>query len=325
VRIQTSSQIDLPRVRRAQVIRVRRVLGGHTPHRPRAIHGVRAILFGSPFVAAGMFVVLAALNVIPTDETDYTVPRGLVALHGAVYFALPGLLLVLHGLAGVIGTRRRRQARSVAPPWRWDHAWCEHGAQHTGRPEFLGRVCGVVALAVSLAPFHWFATEVDWPLRLQIGLGLCDAILLSAMAYALLGLLRAHRSGRTILKFDQFPYHPGEYIGVRFSLSRPREIGSLRFELRHIEEAYETRGSVKQRTEDVVAYVSHEQTRELTREQAAWACGMDVAVGFHIPADAPGTALSERPPRYWELHVRGETIGPDLDETFLIPIYARVT
>ena len=68
-----------------------------------------------------------------------------------------------------------------------------------------------------------------------------------------------------------------------------------------------------------------EATESLGREEASWAFGKDVGVVFDIPEDAPGTALSERPPRYWELHVRGETIGPDLDEVFLVPIYARLS
>ena len=51
--------------------------------------------------------------------------------------------------------------------------------------------------------------------------------------------------------------------------------------------------------------------------------GGEIAVVFDVPGDVPGTALRERPPRYWELHVHGETIGPDLDEVFLVPVYER--
>ncbi len=321
--VRTPSETDLPRIEGAIPEPPRRVLASHEPRSKTTVHGAPAALFGSIFVAAGALIVLCALNVIPTDDADFNVSRELVAVIGGTFFALPGASLVLHGLVGIVAQRRRDRARVVEAPWRWDHAWSQDGEQHSGFGPFRSRVLGIVGISLFLVPFHWLGFEIDWPWPLRIGLGFFDMIIAVAIGDAFLRLARALRYGSSSLRYDHFPYHPGDSIGLRFSLARPREFGSLRFTLRYVEEAYETHGTGQNRTQRVVRYAAHEQVHVLNREEASWVRGSDVAVAFSIPPDAPGTALSERPPRYWEVHVSGETIGPDLDEVFLVPIYAR--
>ena len=59
-----------------------------------------------------------------------------------------------------------------------------------------------------------------------------------------------------------------------------------------------------------------------TAEPAANAPSFDFV--FPLPDDVPGTRLSERPARYWELDVSsGEVAGPDFEATFLVPVYER--
>ena len=320
--VKTPSQTDLPTLREAAPpLRTR--LTAHQPRSRTTVHGGAAIGFGSLFLGAGVLVVLAALNVIPTDDHDFNVSRELVATIGGLLFALPGALLMLHGTAGVIAERRLARTRTVGPAWRWDHAWDPQGDANGGFGPFLRRLYAAVGFSVMLIPFHWLGAELSWPWALRMALGICDIIALVLIADAGLRLARGLRYGRCRIAYDRFPYHPGESIGLRFSISRARHFGTLRFTLRCIEEAYESTGAGNRKSERVVSYALHEQAHALSREEASWVHGMDVAVAVRIPDDAPGTALSERPPRYWELHVQGETIGPDLDERFLIPIYDR--
>ena len=110
--------------------------------------------------------------------------------------------------------------------------------RNSGFGPFLRRVWAFVGIGVFLVPFHWLGVEMDWPWVLIAFLGLFDLILLLILGDAGLRFLRALRYGATRLAYDRFPFHPGESVGVRFSLSRPREFGSLRFTLRCVEEDY---------------------------------------------------------------------------------------
>ena len=52
--------------------------------------------------------------------------------------------------------------------------------------------------------------------------------------------------------------------------------------------------------------------------------GRPLELRFDLPSHVPGCALSERPPRYWELEVTGQAPGIDYGGSFLVPVYVRV-
>ena len=74
--------------------------------------------------------------------------------------------------------------------------------------------------------------------------------------------------------------------------------------------------SGKNRSYVVVAYEvwSATQMADFQRGEYVWR--------FEVPDGLPGTALSERPPRYWELELTIATPGVDYAGTFLVPVYA---
>jgi hypothetical protein len=47
-----------------------------------------------------------------------------------------------------------------------------------------------------------------------------------------------------------------------------------------------------------------------------------VPIELSLPRGPYETRLADRPPRYWELEVRGEATGADFGATFLLPVYA---
>ena len=85
--------------------------------------------------------------------------------------------------------------------------------------------------------------------------------------------------------------------------------------LRCVQERYEIERSGGDSSHVVVAYEvwSATATAEFQRGEYVWR--------FDVPGSVPGTALSERPPRYWELELKVATPGVDYAGTFLVPIY----
>ena len=73
---------------------------GKTPISRSTIHGWKSFLFGLPFTAAGIFIILFSFNIIPTPDSKFHVPRYMVAMFGGL-FLIAGLFLIIHGLASL--------------------------------------------------------------------------------------------------------------------------------------------------------------------------------------------------------------------------------
>lgn len=300
-------------------------LRNHEVRSETTVHGGSAALFGALFLGVGVFIVLVALDVIHAPDEDFNAPREFVALIGAGAFGLPGLWLTLHGLLGMLRavTYRNRLARHPDQPWRADHAWDPRGETRSAWRGVWRSAKGALVFAAFALPFQWFLLQDDRMAFLWLAAATLDLIVLGLLCQTALRATRALRYGRSRLHYDWFPFHTGEGASLRLTLSRPRAFDRLRVTLRAVEEAYEDRSDDAQRDTRVVPYCVHEEVREYTGEDARLGSGGELSLEFDIPADAPTTALAERPPTYWELAVRGEIAGADYREVFLVPVYAR--
>ena len=84
---------------------------------------------------------------------------------------------------------------------------------------------------------------------------------------------------------------------------------------RCVHERYEVRGNSSR----IVCYELYSDVRQLEGAGAT----APLRVFFKLPVGAHGTALSERPPRCWELSIEAASHGVDYRGTFLVPVYAR--
>jgi hypothetical protein len=91
--------------------------------------------------------------------------------------------------------------------------------------------------------------------------------------------------------------------------------------LRAVEEAYETRGSGKNRSQQVVFYETYVDSQAIDDVRRRWEGRRGLALEFDLPNEAAGTCLSERPPRYWELEITADVPGVDYKAVFLLPVY----
>jgi hypothetical protein len=296
--------------------RLGRELTNHINRSGTTIHGWSAILFGSMFAiigtAAGGLAAAGKLNASPG------MPPWLGPVISAL-FALAGLSFVLHGFAGLRVQRRVRRLRAthVREPWVWDHPWNESGStDESGRG---------IARAIWLSGFlALFAVPVVWIGFFSLERPAVFAIVGGAMVCGAAGclgwvgylLVRRAKYGVSMLRFRRYPFRVGGEVELH--LARPASLAGIDApvaELRCVQERYEVRRSRKNRQYVVVAYEIWSVTKaaEFERGEYVWR--------FEIPEELPGTALSERPPRYWELELKVETAGVDYAGTFLVPLY----
>jgi hypothetical protein len=274
-----------------------------------------------PFAGAGAFLVLLALGLVGDVDQGRNAPLWVVLPVG-VLFAIVGLLLVAHGASGVARRRRTEGFRRKFPgqPWAWDHRWTVGGStDETGSEIARSLVTGSV-VALFLVPFHWVGfVSPDGPVAFAVLSLLFDAVVALVLGRAAYLAIRRARFGWRTLRFARFPFLTGETLEA--SLDRRGALGDVRAltaTLRCVQERYETRGVGRNRAQQVVCYELWSNTR--TVEAAGQA---SFHFTFPIPPDAQGTALGERPARYWELDVTsGDVPGVDFAATFLVPVYA---
>ncbi len=284
------------------------------------------MLFGLPFLGIGVFIILMAANVLHFKQRGAKAPPEVMAIAGVV-FAAPGLMLIIHGLRGIV--RRRRAATTLArrpdEPWFADYPWNSQGIHDSQAHRVFSAFTGMAYMALFASPMNYIAFFVAKSTAMKLfvifGLDLFVAVFLFAFVYR---LTRWLKYGAATLRFSRFPFHPGETLDLQYMPAKlPIGASSIVCTLRCIREAYETRPGYKRKTEVVVCYCIHEQTKTIDALSLSSFADRTVPVSFEIPSDAPATALNERPPTYWELEVSAETPGVDVNSRFLIPIYDR--
>lgn len=291
-------------------------LSNHTDRSGSTVHGLPAIGFGSAFAAVG--VTLAVFAAIGRLEASRGVPTWLGPFVG-VLFAIAGASFIVHGILSVRLQRRTQRLRVTheRQPWVWDHPWDELGSEDDSARR-IGRAAWTTAfLGLFLIPFNWIAFfSPERPVIFVVAAVLADGMLLASAAWFLYLIGQRAKYGLAMLRFRRFPFRPGTEMELH--MARPRRLAGVTSPeavLRCVQERYEMRGTGKDRSRTIVAYElwSDCQRGEFRRGEFVWR--------FALPEGVPGTALSERPPRYWELELKIETPGLDYAGTFLVPVY----
>ena len=291
-------------------------LSNHTDRSGTTIHGVPSIAIGSVFTVAGMALTFLAL--FGWVEPSRGVPGWIPPVCGAL-FAIAGLAFVINGVAGLRVQQRAQRLRPTHThaPWIWDHPWDDQGSRDDSGRRIARAIWGTAFLALFLIPFNWIGFfSPERPGIFAMVALLMDAVLIGSVGWVAYLIAQRSKYGPTMLRFQRFPFHPGRELEVR--LARPRHLAGIETPealLRCVQERYEMEGTGKNRRKVVVAYElwSDRRGAELRRGEFVWR--------FAVPDEVPGTALSERPPRYWEMELRIEAPGIDFAGTFLVPVY----
>ena len=297
-------------------------LANHPTRSVTAIDGWKSVLFGVPFLAAGVGIALGALYASPARKHG---PDWLIYLIGSFFFAA-GAFLIIHGLRGV--DRRAAYRREVAAHpgqiWLADFHWQREGFSFSAMQEMLSRFLGAVVWYTFLIPFFWIGLTQH---------GMNRVFLAGACFFAVLGLYfwvrwarmvaDLFRYGNSVLYFNSFPFFLGSRFDGRLSLQRNLDsIDELTLTFRCVQEKYVTTGTGQNRTTSVVCYELYKEAATFSRAQLASA-GSGVPVSFRIPQEQPVTRLSDAPPTYWEIEARGKGRSADYEAYFLIPVYQQ--
>ena len=303
------------------------VLENHRTQSAVAINGWRSVLFGSPFLAAGIFIEFVALNVVSAKKTA---PDWLIGIIGGMFF-LAGAFLVVHGLRDLMRKAiwRREAAAHPGEPWVYDYHWHREGISFSAFGDMLQRLVGALIWSVFLVPFAWVANTVrsgGWPFIIGIAffgffLALGGLIFWYRWATMFLDFLRY---GNSYLYYGTFPFTLGGQLRTR--LHPPRNLAALEeltATLRCVQEMYITSGSSDNRSTKVVCYELYKDVLTLGRDRLIGLAGNDIPFEFPLPADGLPTTLASTPPVYWEIEVNGKARGVDYESCFLVPVYRQ--
>ena len=180
-------------------------------------------------------------------------------------------------------------------------------------------------LALFLVPFNWIAfsprSGIHWSGRILFVAvtGVFDVLTVIVAGYALyLGWRRA-RFGPVFLRFERFPSRP-RHVGARVAPRAPAA-GRAAGWRRPCAASRSATWRTATRPPPRASRCGRTRCRSSPRG-ASVGGSWNLPIGLRLPVGPYETRLAERPPRYWELDVRGEAPGVDFGATFLVPVYA---
>lgn len=295
------------------------VLVNHTTQSAIAINGWKSILFGTPFLVAGFFIVLAAFN---SANPRKNAPDWLIGIIGAMFF-LPGAFLIIHGFHDLVRKALWKRAAAANPgePWVYDFHWHREGIAFSAFDDMLKRLLAALAWNAFLVPFAWIGTQRGvWPFLIaSVIFALLGLIFWYRWAAMLLDLLRY---GNSYLSYESFPFALGGTLRAR--LRAPRHISAidqLTATLRCVQEQYVTSGTGQNRSTSVVCYELYKDVLTLDRDRLTGLAGNDIPFEFRVPPDQATTTLASTPPIYWEIELKGNAHSINYEAYFLVPVY----
>lgn len=296
------------------------VLTNHRTQSATAIDGWGSALFGLPFMLAGFFIALVALNTIQARKNA---PDWLIGIIAGMFF-FGGVFFLAHGIRGVArkAAYRREAAQRPSEPWLYDHHWRREGIAFSAFDDMLKRLFAAMVWTTFLLPFGWVGMKVRgaWPFLAAVGIfGLLGVIFWFRWAQMLLDLLRY---GNSFLTYESFPFALGSTLRARLrSPHNISAIGQLMLTLRCVQEKYVTTGTGENRETNVVCYELYKDVTTCDRDRLTGLAGNDMPIEFRVPTDQPSTNLAATPPTYWEIEAKGKARGVDYEAVFLVPVY----
>lgn len=286
--------------------------------------GPRDILIGIVLAWIGSRTLLQLLlgEISPSDGAPVW-----VASSSSLLLAAIGILMITHGIGDMRRRSRTAVHRAANPrePWAWDHQWSPFGSRDDASRAIAHRCRYVVIMALLLAPLHWgYVSGEESDAVLAAAVVIMDAFVISAIVWIGYLLVRRRKYGVRVVRFRRFPFLTGGEVEV--SLARfgaLTKIQGMTATLRCVQERFETRQRGRKRRTRVVCYEVWSATKLSEEAEGRRPAKGDFTWRFTVPDDVPGTALSERPSRYWELEVTADVPGVDFGAIFLIPVYER--
>ena len=294
---------------------------GRVGRGPSGQHVLWAMIFvpvGVIVAAGGIGLALWEFGLLPAPAQT-GIPTGtMLCLAGVVFLLGLGFVLMFRGDLRWLFKRGRFDP---SQPWLYDYSWNPREFRSSSWGEVLSGLYLLVFCALLTPPALALAAADSRGFILVVfaGLGLlvCGYLFIKAV-------LQHLKYGDTWVRFQQFPYHPGERIVLGWGTQRGfNPYNWIKFTLRYVEEERRTR-----RGRDGIEHISYYPieiwANSFTMEEDdRFTPKREQGRAFDVPADAPSTHLRGDPPSYWELEVEVDAPGVNFQRTYGVPIYQR--
>jgi len=280
--------------------------------------GVCLIPVGVLSVCCAIALVLWQLGMLPVSRQNAD-PSFLV-LWGAALLAVLGIGLILLFEEYLRWLLKRRRAVDPGSPWLLDYNWNPWGTRISGWGEFATALYVLVFLAMLIPLLLILGTRDAEFYYFVLVLGLLAVVMLITLVKE---LFRHFKYGATWVRYQRFPFHPGEKVVLAWGAQRGfNPLNRLIFTLRYVVEKKVISRSHRRMSID---YYPHQMwaITGVVEGTGKFAPGQEQVVTFTIPANVPTTNFRNDPPSYWELEVVVDAPGIDMRRVYPVPIYER--
>ena len=281
------------------------------------------LLFGIPFVGVGLWVNGMGLGFIDHDPAKLNAPIWMLTVFG-LSFAAGGLFV--WGMA-LRHFRMEQKIKALSARYPGDAAMADYPWDRKGySPPRWAHVrkawFGMGFMILFLSGFHWWAFgSGNGPMMVKAIVILFDLFMIWGVFYALRITWHAIKFGTTRLRFDRFPYRPGDALELAVELPPVlRKAKSASLHLRGIREYYEVTGSGKNRSKRLVQEARYEGSQTIEGTELTNYLN-ELRSLWLLPEDCPSTDLTAEKPFYSELELKLDLPGLDLQQRYLLPVY----
>src|SRR5882724_1993350 len=278
------------------------------------------VLFGLPFLGAGLFFIYAQL----AGSGNFGTGNKIFGVMFGSVFALIGGGLIYAAIGGYGRLQKQAAIEESNPlsPWLWRTDWASRRAESLNKKLEITYwviciLCNLILLPVVAGLLKKIARTGDPRAFLVLGFSLIGLILL---ANAVRATIRHRRFGNTYFEFNALPFSPGDRVGGRIHLK-------LETQAAH---------GIDLRLSCVRKVVSGSGDSSTTREVVLWQAEQNVPSGavnlgplgrmipldFAFPAESYVTNHDNPNAQVlWLLHAQADVPGVDYSDDFELPIF----
>jgi hypothetical protein len=278
------------------------------------------ILFGLPFLGAGVFFIYMQLAVPGSSGTGGKITGILFAS----VFVIIGAGLMYAAIGGYARLKQQAATEESNPlsPWLWRTDWAGRRAESQNKNSeitfwVICILCNLILLPVVTTQLPPLVRSSDPRAFLLLGFGLIGLFLL---VNALRATVRHRRFGDTYFEFNSLPFSPGDRVGGRIHLKFEAQ-AQHGIDLRLSCVRKVTTGSGNSRTTCQAVLWQAEQNVP-AGAVGPGPLGRAIPVDFTLPAESLVTNHDNPNDQVlWLLHAQADIPGVDYADDFELPIF----
>jgi hypothetical protein len=282
-------------------------------------------LFGLPFLCFGTIIAFVGLKFIHVNPRTVHAPYWVLTGAGVVFY-LAGVWLWVLAYKQYKANCRRTVilAKNAGDLARADYPWDEKGCDAERWSAVLKQFAAAAAITLFLSMFNWWAFFTKSELVVKLMVSALDLAFSLFWVMFIFALGRAIKFGSSRVEFTQFPFYLGEPIVLRWTTPTGiNRADSGTFQLRCVQQWYESSGSGNNRTMQVVQEVNWSGTYTVSKPED-FPPGKRIDLRFEPPITALSSNFNSVPKTvFWELAIALKERGFDFKQTYLIPVYLR--